>query len=187
MKLSPTLEALLVASVHDDAFRDALLQDPVAAVEQRDHQLSPHDRAMLATVSTEQLRLVLAGLRQAADVAAAPPEPVFAPQGIRPGDHDPSSVPSEIRTGGVRGIRPGRVVLAAAAASALVGGGVAATTCVVTGVRPDPPPAVAPVSTDAATRQDAGPGPGPGRTELSGAAGAGRTAIRTKTEAADPG
>lgn len=170
MKLSPTLEAILVASVHDDAFRDALLQDPVGAVEQRDHQLSPHDRAMLAAVSTHQLRVILAGLRQAAAVAAAPPATVSTAQGNRPGADELSTGPGELRPGGVRGIRPGRVVLAAAAATALVGGGMASTVCLITGVRPDAPPSVAPIRTDAAPSADAGPGPEPGRAESSGEA-----------------
>lgn len=121
------IERILSEAAADPSFREQLLDDRLAAIEQRGYQLSDAERAMLEAVPAEQLRAMLDRLASMPLPQPSDSDAVYATLGIRP--------EREL----VRGTRAGRVILAAAATSAAVGAGLGLL-CVSHGARPDHPP-----------------------------------------------
>jgi hypothetical protein len=131
-----TLERLLAEAAADEALREELLADRLGAAQRRGYTLGPDEQAALEAVPAAQLRTLIDGLSRQVGPASAEVDGGMASMpvtGIRPDGPSP-----------VKGIRPGRVVLAAAAVTT-VGAAIGGAVCVSAGVRPDVPGVVKPV------------------------------------------
>lgn len=161
--LPRTLEQILARAAADPLFREALLADRLAAVEERGHRLTPSERNILLAVPADQLGAMVDHL--ASGVVDVTEPPVYACQGIRPEMSAGISPTRGIRPDSpVKGIRPGCVLLTAAAATVAAAGAVGIWG-LSAGVRPDyQPPASESVLGETDTRAptgaaDAGPPP----------------------------
>jgi hypothetical protein len=142
--LPRSIERILADAANDDEFREHLLRDRLEATRSRGYELTETEKAILLSVPEAQLLIVLSSMPEGVrppDPGQAVQVPMAEPAGIRPNPP-------------VKGIRPGRVVLAAAATAAVAGGAV--TLCSM-GVRPDRPDATQPASLpDSGPSEDGG-------------------------------
>ncbi len=130
---SQGIELVLAAAAMDEVFRERFLADPLTASDKGGYELTPAERAILQAVPSPQLESTIESLAAQSPQSQHSGDPAQYPDlGVRVASHG-----IRPRHEVVKGIRPGRKLVAAAVTTAVVGGGAAMLLSF--GNRPDKP------------------------------------------------